>query len=163
MRQGLFEGVPLCSQAFFYASAFNQNLSMWNVVSVTLLANMFSPPALSACNQNKLYGAWGTTLRAAYPAWASSPCVSSIAPVNIQVSSAATVTIRGAGFSNLDPSPSVYLSGQPCRTTTWTTATQLVCAAPSSVLATGARRASHASRSCVSHCWKLQVHRERCW
>jgi hypothetical protein len=162
MRQGLFEGVWLGSQVFYFASTFNQNLSAWNVVRVTVLANMFGSAALSACNQNKLYVVWGTTLRAAYPAWASSLCVSSIAPVNIQVSSAATVTIRGAGFSNLDPSPSAYLSGQPCRTTTWTSATQFVCAAPSPVLATGARRASHASRSRVSHCWKLQVHRERC-
>jgi hypothetical protein len=45
------------------------------------------------------------------------------------------------GFSSIDLSPSAYLSGQPCRTTTWTTATQLVCAAPSPVLATGALHA----------------------
>jgi hypothetical protein len=147
MWRGPLESVPLGSQAFFYALAFNQNIAAWNVVRVTSLSNLLSSTALSACNQNKLYVAWGTTLRAAYPTYATAMCVSSIAPVNIQVSSAATVTIRGTGFSNLDPSPLAYLSGQLCRTTTWTTATQLVCAAPSPVLATGARRASHASRS----------------
>jgi hypothetical protein len=130
-------------QAFFSASAFNQNLAAWNVVRVTSLTSAFSSTALSACNQYKLYAAWGATLRAAYPTYATAACVvvSSFAPVNIQVSSAAPVTISGLGFSSIDPSPSAYLSGQPCRTTTWTTATQLVCAAPSPVLSTGARRA----------------------
>ena len=133
----------LGAQAFTSASAFNQNLAAWTVVRVTSLTSAFGSTALSGCNQNKLYAAWGTTLRAAYPAYATAACVavSSFAPVNIQVSSAATVTIRGLGFSSIDPSPSAYLSGLPCRTTTWTTATQLVCAAPSPVLATGAWRA----------------------
>jgi hypothetical protein len=59
------------------------------------------------------------------------------------------------GFSSIDLSPSAFLSGQPCRTTTWTTATQLVCAAP--VLATGARRArpirpSHGRLATVGRC-----------
>ena len=133
----------LGAQAFYYASAFNANLAAWNVVRVTWFTDAFDSTALSGCNQNKLYAAWGTTLRAAYPAYATAACVavSSFAPVNIQVSSAATVTISGLGFSSIDPSPSAYLSGQPCRTTAWTTATQLVCATPSPVLATGARRA----------------------
>ncbi len=128
----------LGSQAFGNASAFDQNLAAWNVVRVTYLTVAFNGSALSGCNQYKLYAAWGTTFRAAYPAYATAICVSSSAPVNIQVSSAATVTISGLGFSSIDLSPSAYLSGQPCRTTTWTTATQLVCAAPSPILATGA-------------------------
>jgi hypothetical protein len=143
------------SQAFQYASAFNQNLDAWNVVGVTSLVGAFDSTALSGCNQNKLYAAWGTTLRAAYPTFVTSPCVvvvSSFAPMNIQVSSAATVTISGLGFSSIDWSPSAYLSGQPCRTTTWTTATQLICAAPSPVLATGARRVRplRPSRGCLT-------------
>ena len=130
-------------QAFSGASLFNQNLAAWNVVRVTSLSSVFSSTALSGCNQNKLYAAWGTTLRAAYPTYVTATCVavSSFAPVNIQVSSAATVTIQGTGFSSIDQSPSAYLSGLSCRTTTWTTATQLVCAAPLLVLATGAQRA----------------------
>jgi hypothetical protein len=130
-------------QAFDGASRFNQNLAAWNVVSVTWLSSVFSSTGLSGCNQNKLYAAWGTTLRSAYPTFVAAPCVavSSFAPMNLQLSSAGTVTIRGLGFSSIDPSPSAYLSGQPCRTTTWTTATQLVCAAPSPILATGARSA----------------------
>jgi hypothetical protein len=130
-------------QAFSGASLFNQNLAAWNVVRVTYLPSVFSSTGLSGCNQNELYAAWGTTLRAAYPTFVAAPCVvfvSSFAPMNIQVSSAAPVTISGLGFSSIDCSPSAYLSGQPCRTTTWTTATQLVCAAPSPVLATGAWR-----------------------
>ncbi len=128
-------------QVFSGCALFNQNLAAWNVLRVTSLTNAFSSTALSACNQYKLYAAWGATLRAAYPSFVTSACVSSFAPVNIQVSSAVGVTISGLGFSSIDLSPSAYLSGQPCRTTTWTTATQLVCAAPSPVLATGARRA----------------------
>jgi hypothetical protein len=129
-------------QAFSGASLFNQNLAAWNVVRVTSMSFMFDSTALSGCNQNKLYAAWGTTLRAAYPTFVAAPCVvvSSFAPMNLQLSSAGTVTISGLGFSSIDPSPSAYLSGQPCRTTTWTTATQLVCAAPSPVPATGAWR-----------------------
>jgi hypothetical protein len=127
-------------QAFSGASLFNQNLAAWNVVRVTSLTGVFDSTALSGCNQNKLYAAWGTTLRAAYPTYVAAPCVavSSFAPMNLQLSSAGTVTISGLGFSSIDLSPSAYLSGLPCRTTTWTTATQLVCAAPSPVLATGA-------------------------
>ncbi len=135
-----------CSQAFYKASVFDQNLAAWNVVRAFALTGVFSFSALSGCNQNKLYTAWGATLRAVYPAYITAICVaavavSSFAPVNIQVSSTATVTISGLGFSIIDPSPSAYLSGQPCRTTSWTSATQLVCAAPSPVLATGAWRA----------------------
>ncbi len=127
-------------QAFSSASPFNQNLAAWNVVRVAYLDNAFSSTALSGCNQKKLYAAWGTTLRAAFPTYVTATCVavSSFAPVNIQVSSAATVTIKGVGFSSINLSPSAYLSGQPCRTTTWTSTTQLVCAAPSPVLTTGA-------------------------
>jgi hypothetical protein len=129
-------------QALSGASLFNQNLAAWNVVRVTSLHGVFFSTGLSGCNQNELYAAWGTTLRAAYPTFAA-PCVvvvSSFAPMNLQHSSAAPVTISGLGFSSIDWSPSAYLSGQPCRTTTWTTATQLICAAPSPVLSTGAWR-----------------------
>jgi hypothetical protein len=148
---------------FYQAVAFNQNLAAWNVVRVTSLTGAFDSTALSSCNKNKLYAAWGTTLRAAYPTFLSAPCVSSFAPVNIQVSSAAAVTISGLGFASVDPSPSAYLSGQPCRTTTWTTATQLVCAAPSPVLATGARCSVAPALLRPLDCrWELQVQHERC-
>jgi hypothetical protein len=146
----------LGSQVFSGAYAFNQNLAAWNVVRVTSLEYAFSHTALAGCNQYKLYVAWGATLRAAFPTFATAACTA-VAPMNIPVSSAATVTIRGVGFSSIDLSPSAFLSGQPCRTTTWTTATQLVCAAPSPVLATGARRArpirpSHGRLTTVGRC-----------
>jgi hypothetical protein len=147
-------------QVFSGASLFNQNLAAWSVVRVTSLSSVFSSTGLSGCNQNELYAAWGTTLRAAYPTFVAAPCVvvSSFTPMNLQLSSAAPVTISGLGFSSIDLSPSAYLSGQPCRTTTWTTATQLVCAAPSPVLATGAwrtrpfRRPSRGRLTAVGSC-----------
>jgi hypothetical protein len=69
-------------QAFGSASSFNQNLAAWNVVRVTSFSGMFASTALSGCNQNKLYAAWGTTLRAHYPTYVTATCVavSSFAP-----------------------------------------------------------------------------------
>ena len=47
-----------------------------------------------------------------------------------------TVTILGIGFSSSNPTPSAYVAGQLCATTSWTTATQLMCAVKAPVLAT---------------------------
>jgi hypothetical protein len=55
------------------------------------------------------------------------PDISSFIPLNIQVSSSATVTFLGAQFGGSDLSPSAYIAGQLCQTTTWTQATSLLC------------------------------------
>jgi hypothetical protein len=116
---------------FSSAMAFNQNLAAWNVLRVTALTSAFdSTTALSSCNKGEIYLAWGTTLRTAYPTFLSVPSISSFRPLNTQVSGAATVTVLGANFLCSDLSPSAYVSGLLCATTTWTTTTQLVCAAP---------------------------------
>ena len=130
------------SQLFQTASAFDQNIAAWNVLSVSnLLVAFDSASALSSCNKGAIYLAWGTTLRAAYPTFLSSASISSFSPLNAQVSGAATVTVLGANFQCSDLSPSAYISGQPCATTAWTTTTQLVCAAPAPVLVGAGREA----------------------
>ncbi len=68
------------------------------------------------------------------------PIVSSFTPLNAHVSGAYTVTVLGLSFESSDMTPSAYVSGQPCATTTWTAGTQLVCAAPAPVLAGGVGR-----------------------
>jgi hypothetical protein len=125
-------------QAFNGATAFNQNIAAWNVLSVSNLVSAFdSASALSSCNKGAIYLAWGATLRAAYPTFFSSASVSSFAPMNTQVSGASTITVLGADFQCSDLSPSAYISGQLCATTAWTTPTQLVCAAPTPVVGAG--------------------------
>ena len=123
------------------ATAFNQNIASWNVLSVTTLTLAFdlafdSASVLSSCNKDAIYLAWGTTLRTAYPTFLSPsvPSISSFSPLNTQVSGAATITVLGANFQCSDVSPSAYVSGQLCATTAWTTTTQLVCAAPAPIL-----------------------------
>ena len=147
-------GVWVCAQMFSSASAFNQNLAGWNILRVTSFASAFdSTTALSSCNKYKLYAAWGTTLRTAYPAYQYGSCVSSFAPLNTPVSGAATVTIVGVGFSgstSIDPTPSAYLSGQPCTTSSWTSATQLVCAARAPVRTIGTQRLCASARVVAS-------------
>ena len=126
------------------ATAFDQNIASWNVLRVSTLTGAFdSASALSGCNKVAIYVAWGTTLRTAYPAFLSSgvPSISSFSPLNTQVSGAATVTVLGANFECSDVSPSAYVPGQLCATTAWTTATQLVCAAPAPILVGAGREA----------------------
>jgi hypothetical protein len=63
------------SQMFNSASAFNQNLATWNVVSVSNYANVFgSTTALADCYKKGMYTGWGATLQAAYPTWSSLWC-----------------------------------------------------------------------------------------
>ena len=129
-------------QLFSAAAAFNQDLSSWNVLRVANLGLAFdSMTALSSCNKVKIYVAWGTTLQVAYSAFLSSVCISSCRPLNAQVSGAATITISGVNFQYTDPTPSAFLSGQPCATASWTTNTQLVCTSPAPVLVGAGREA----------------------
>jgi hypothetical protein len=133
--------VWLGSQAFYGASAFNQDLSAWNVARVSTFANMFdSATAFSSSNKGLVYCAWGATFRASYPGFSSGICIFATAfrPLNAPASSGAAVTILGIGFGAVDASPSAYVSGQPCATTSWTSATQLVCSASAPTVAAGA-------------------------
>jgi hypothetical protein len=110
------------------------------VLSVTSLASAFdSTTALSSCNKRSVYDAWGATLRTGYPTFSSGSCleITSFSPLNAPVSRDTALTILGAQFGTADTSPSAYVTGQPCATTSWTTATQLVCAAPAPILASG--------------------------
>jgi hypothetical protein len=60
------------SQAFYSASAFNQNLARWNVLRVSDMGLGFdSATALSSCTKGAIYRLWGATLRAAYPGFSS--------------------------------------------------------------------------------------------
>jgi hypothetical protein len=64
-----------CSQMFNSASAFNQNVAVWNVVHVTSLNNAFdSTTALADCYKKGIHTGWGVTLQAAYPTWSSLWC-----------------------------------------------------------------------------------------
>jgi hypothetical protein len=57
---------------FQFASAFNQNLASWNVLSVTTLPSAFdNTTALTDCYKKGMITAWGTTLQAEYPTWSS--------------------------------------------------------------------------------------------
>jgi hypothetical protein len=115
----------------FTDTSFNQNIASWNVERVTTFADAFSSTtALSDCNKMAIYNSWGVTLRTAYPGFGTTSVgVSSFWPLNAQLSGGATITVLGVDFGCADVSPSAYLSGKPCATTTWTSGTQLVCAA----------------------------------
>ena len=133
--------VWLGSQAFNGASAFNQDLSAWNVDRVSTFASMFdSATAFSSSNKGLVYCAWGAAFRASYPGFSSGLCffATGFGPLNAPASSGAAVTILGGGFGAVDTSPSAYVSGQPCATTSWTSATQLVCSASVPTVAAGA-------------------------
>jgi hypothetical protein len=130
---------------FKSATAFNQDLSTWNVARVSCFYQMFdSAKAFSGCNQRRVFDAWGATFRGAYPTFyyccPGSSCLiaTGFLPLNAPSSSGAAITILGTDFGAVDASPSAYVSGQPCATTSWTTATQLVCSAPASTVADGA-------------------------
>jgi surface protein len=57
---------------FYKTAAFNQNIGRWNVRRVTSLSFAFlSATALSDCNKQAIYSAWGTTLQTEYPTWSS--------------------------------------------------------------------------------------------
>ena len=126
------------SQAFYSATAFIANIGAWNVLRVSSFDWAFYGTGLSCANKLGLHNSWGATFQTAYPTFAGlvcTPIVSSFTPLNAQVSGAYTVTVFGKNFESGDMTPSAYVSGQPCATTTWTTDTQLVCAAPAAVLA----------------------------
>ena len=134
--------INITLQVFSYATAFNQDLSAWNVARVSNFVLMFdSATAFSGCNQRRVYDAWGATFKAAYPSfYPGSSCLfaTDFSPLNAPASRSAAVTILGMGFGALDASPSAYVSGQPCATTSWTSATQLVCSASVPTVAAGA-------------------------
>ena len=83
-RAGLALGASWCGaacmvrcglQMFYSASAFNQNIAAWNVVSVSNLSSTFdSTTALVDCYKKGMYTGWGATLQAAYPTWSSLWC-----------------------------------------------------------------------------------------
>jgi hypothetical protein len=60
------------SQAFQYASVFNANIAVWNVLSVTSVSSAFDSVPLADCIKRGVYDNWGSTLRTAYPNWSSS-------------------------------------------------------------------------------------------
>jgi hypothetical protein len=132
----------VCPQMLIGATAFNQDLSAWNVARVSNFVDMFtSATAFSSSNKGLVYCAWGATFRDAYPTfYPGSSCLSatSFSPLNAPASRGAAVSILGVGFGAVDASPSAYVSGQPCATTSWTSATQLVCSASAPIVAGGA-------------------------
>jgi hypothetical protein len=131
----------VCSQMFKSATAFNQDLSAWNVARVSNFFEMFdSATAFSSSSNKGLVGcAWGATFRASYPGFSSGLCffVTGFSPLNAPASRGAAVTILGDAFGAVDASPSAYFSGQPCATTSWTSVTQLVCSAAAPTVAGG--------------------------
>ena len=167
-------------QTFYQAIRFNRNIAAWNVMSVTTFAgnccSCFSQTGLSCAIKSGLYTAWGGTFRNAFPNFSSSSaCTESptwatptptpsptfflaattFSPLNAPVSHGAVLTILGTGFGTANESPSAYVSEQPCATTSWTTATQLICAASALRLASGAASAPHAqlpARSATPNC-----------
>ena len=132
----------VCSQLLLSATAFNQDLSVWNVARVSNFVAMFdAATALSSSNQKLVYCAWGATFEALYPGFCSGFCptkATSFSPLNAPASRGAAITILGTGFGAVDTSPSAYISGQPCATTFWTSITQLVCSASAPTVAGGA-------------------------
>ncbi len=133
----------VCSQMFKGATAFNQNLSAWNVARVSRFDYMFqsSTLALSSCNQRRVYDAWGAIFQGINPSFSSGSCFAAtgFSPLNAPASRGAAVTILGDAFGAVDTSPTAYISGEPCATTSWTSVTQLVCSASAPTVAGGAR------------------------
>jgi hypothetical protein len=69
----------------------------------------------------------------------AAPRASGFSPLNAVAShGAAVITILGTGFGAVDASPSAYISGEPCATTSWTSLTHLVCSAPTLTVSGGA-------------------------
>lgn len=126
---------------------FNQDISKWDVSRVTAGYSLYygtETSDIDAATKQKIYCAWGTAFRTQNPSWGSpSVCfaATSFLPLNTQVSGGSTLTIFGSAFGGsgaVDMTPSAYVSGQACTTTSWTTATWLVCAAQAPLLAAGA-------------------------
>ena len=65
------DGVGSARQAFYKASAFNQNIGSWNTFSLQTLGGAFTDVGLADCIKRSVYDNWGSTLRAAYPLWSS--------------------------------------------------------------------------------------------
>jgi hypothetical protein len=136
-----------CSQLFSRATSFNQDLSAWNVARVANFFGIFSYANLSSSNKRCVYDAWGSTFQT-YDfqnnnGFSNGVCTiavtpTSFSPLNTPASRGAAITILGAGFGAVDASPSAYISGQPCATASWTSATQLVCSASAPTVAGGA-------------------------
>jgi hypothetical protein len=54
---------------FFLATSFAHDLSWWNVARAAAMDNIFVDTALTDAAKRAMYDAWGATLRSMYPAW----------------------------------------------------------------------------------------------
>ncbi len=124
----------VCPQTFKSATAFNQDLSAWNVARVSNFVDMFeAATAFSSCNKGAIYRLWGATLRAAYPGFSSmcgaSCSLTCLTDANIGTAATAWLT---------DPSTAATTYGPIADwDTSAVTIMQLVCAASA-----GARNAA---------------------
>jgi hypothetical protein len=111
----------------------------------------------STLNQRRLFCAWGGAFQAnihyiyspqSNPGFSSGDCLcaTGFSPLNAAASRGAAVTILGAEFGAVDMSPSAYISGQLCATTSWTSATQLICSESAPTVAGGALPSVQPSR-----------------
>jgi hypothetical protein len=150
--------VVVFSQMFQGATAFSQDLSAWNVARVSNFQNMFSS-VTAFCDRRLVYDAWGASFQTAFPGFSSGVCLiaTGFSPLNAPASHGAAVTILGTGFGAVDASPSAYFSGQPCATTSWTSATQLICSASTPTVAGGALLSVRNSRAQTMAMTLLQV------
>jgi hypothetical protein len=134
--------ILVCSQMFESATAFNQDVSAWNVARISCFLSIFNgATGFLGCNQRRVYDAWGSTFQGLYPGfYPGSACLAAtgFSPLNTPASRSGAITILGTGFGAVDASPLAYVSGQPCATTSWASATQLVCSASAPTVAGGA-------------------------
>jgi hypothetical protein len=152
-RAHIYIHAVFCPQAFRSTLAFNQDLSAWSVARISYFANVFLDGGLLGCNQRRVYDAWGAAFRQYHPSfYPGGSCLSATAslPLNTVASyGAAVITILGTEFGTADASPSAYISGEPCVTTSWTSATHLVCSATTLTVAGGALHSVRVIRSAV--------------
>jgi hypothetical protein len=69
------------SQAFYYATAFNQDISSWNVIRVNAAgwaSTWTSATALSGCTALAIYTAWGSTFQGVWPTFSRACTVGSV-------------------------------------------------------------------------------------
>ena len=124
----------VCPQTFKSATAFNQDLSAWNVARVSNFVDMFeAATAFSSCNKGAIYRLWGATLRAAYPGFSSmcgaSCSLTCLIDANIGTAATAWVTSPSTAATTYGPIADWDTSA--------VTIMQLVCAASA-----GARNAA---------------------